>query len=122
MNKSGEFMSDSKSKFIHINNTDIKQLDDDGKPLNGIRIYADDFDNGMKTILRFRNGFLDGDLFNNSGELVLQKPAVESEGHQEYWRENKLHRDNGEPAVYSNGFKDKEWWEYGEKISKNKPE
>lgn len=111
-------MSDSKSKFIHLNNTDIKQLDDDGKPLNGIRIYADDFDNGMKTILRFRNGFLDGDLFNNSGELVLQKPAVESEGHQEYWRKNKLHRDNGEPAVYSEGFKEKEWWENGVRIIK----
>lgn len=108
-------MKKSASIFIEHNGKIRKQLDENGNPLNGIRVYAKDYDKGKKTLIRFRNGFLDGDLFDSKGNFVMQKPAVESEGHQEYWRKGKLHRDNGEPAVISEGFFVKEWWLNGER-------
>ena len=109
-------MEKSASMFLNVNNTNSIQKDENGNPCEGIRLLADAYDNGKRVILRFRNGMLDGDLFDNEGNLVVQKPAVEAEGHQEYWRANRLHRDNGEPAVYSNGFTEKEWWENGNRI------
>lgn len=48
-------------------------------------------------------------------KLIIQ-PAVETEGHIEYWRKGMLHRDNGEPAVYAEGFSVKEWWENNKRI------
>ena len=50
------------------------------------------------------------------GRLITVKPAVEKEGHIEFWRQNKLHRQDGEPAVISEGFAVKEWWENGIRI------
>lgn len=108
-------MNESKSKFININNTSKQQLGEDGKPINGEVLYADDYDKGIKTILRFIDGFLDGDIFDAKGNLIFQKPAVESKGHIEYWRKNKLHRDNSEPAVYADGLRTKEWWKDGKR-------
>lgn len=109
-------MKESKSKFIEYNNTQRKSYDENGNPLNGERILSDDYDNGKITLVRFINGFLDGDVFDKNGKFVMQKPAVESNGHQEYWRQNKLHRDNGEPSVYAEGFSVKEWWENGNRL------
>lgn len=109
-------MKESKSIFIKYNNTDIKSFDENGNPLDGERILADGYDRGKIILLRFRNGFLDGDIFDRKGNLVMQKPAVETGGHQEFWRKNKLHRDNGEPAVYAEGFSAKEWWENGNRL------
>lgn len=111
-------MENTKSLFININNLNKKQLDENGLPLNGLKIYAKDYNNGKKTILRFIDGFLDGDQFDEFGNLLRQKPAVETDGHVEYWRKNKLHRDNGEPAVLSDNFKTKEYWEDGIQIKK----
>lgn len=111
-------MEKTKSLFIDYNNTDNISHGEDGKPLNGMFVHAESYDDGKKVILRFRNGMLDGDVFDKNGNLMMQKPAVEAEGHQEYWRANKLHRDNDEPAVYSEGFKIKEYWVNGERIEK----
>ena len=102
---------ESLSKYLLLNNSDQKQQDKSGRILEGIRISETG-----NTIFRFRNGLLDGDIFNDKGELVVSKPAVESPGHQEYWREGKLHRDNGLPAVISESFKVKEWWVNGQRI------
>lgn len=98
-------MEKTLSLYQKINGTDFRQTDENGNILNGTRIGEDG-----KTILRFRDGLLDGDVFNSNGKLIVTKPAVECGGHQEYWRHNKLHRDGGLPAVLSNGLKDKEWW------------
>ena len=108
-------MEKSYSKFIDCNGSKVQQKDENGNVLNGLRVFADDYDNGKKTLLLFRNGYLDGDLFDNSGKFIMQKPAVEGNGHQEYWRQGKLHRDNGEPAVLAEGFTVKEWWIDGER-------
>ena len=91
-------MKDSKSIFLFLNNTDKQQLDADGIPLNGARV------------------FLDGDLFDTKGNLIMQRPAVDTDGHIEYWREGKLHRDDGLEAVYTDGFTTKEYWENGIRI------
>lgn len=109
---------DSVSKFIKFNNTDIQQKDENGNPINGTVVYAEDYDRGVVTVLRFIDGYLDGDLFDSNGNFLMQKPAVDSEGHQEYWRKNKLHRDNEEPAVYSDGFTTLEYWQNGKRIEK----
>ncbi len=107
---------ESKSIFIQLNNTDKQQIGENSLPINGAVFYADDYDNGKKTILRFIDGYLDGDVFDENGKFVMQQPAVEGKGHLEYWRKNKLHRDNNEPAVCTNGFIEKEWWENGVRI------
>lgn len=106
-------MEESKSIFIQFNGTNKQQVDSDGNLLNGTVLYASDYDNGKKTILRFIDGFLDGDVFDEYGNFVMQNPAVEGTGHLEFWRKNKLHRDNEEPAVLAEGFSIKEWWESG---------
>lgn len=96
------------SMYESLNGTDFLQKDESGNILDGTRLSPDG-----KTILRFRNGFLDGDVYGPTGKLIVTKPAVEGSGHQEYWRRNRIHRDDGLPAVLANGLKDKEWWKDG---------
>ena len=109
-------MEESKSFFLFLNNTDKQQRDEHGNPINGTRIYAEDFKKRKHTILRFIDGFLDGDLFDTQGNLIMQRPAVDTDGHQEYWRKNRLHRDGSAPAVYSDGFTGEEWWQDGKRV------
>lgn len=97
-------MEKTLSRYQNLNGTDYRQFDEYGEPLNGTRISED-----LKTILRFRDGYLDGDVISR-GRLVVAKPAVETSGHQEYWRKNRLHRDGGLPAVISDGLSKREWW------------
>ena len=106
-------MVKSFSRYLKLNGTEYRQQDENGINLNGVRISEDG-----KTVLRFRDGYLDGDIINSRGKLIVVKPAVETEGHQEYWRKNKLHRDDGFPAVIANGLKDREWWIDGIKKEK----
>lgn len=94
-----------------LNNTDELSLDENGKPCEGTRLSLD-----KKTIYRFHNGMLDGDVYDKNGNVIMQKPAVETKGHVEYWRKNRLHRDKGLPAVQSVGFSKSEFWENGVKI------
>ena len=101
------------SKFIDFNGLDVQLHDENGYLKNGAYFDANDYDKGIKTILRFRDGKLDGDIYSKDGKFVMAKPAVEGPGHMEYWRDGKLHRDNDEPAVISNGFCDREWWKDG---------
>ena len=101
--------------YIEHNNSNIVTLDGNGHPMNDTRIDADAFDQGKKIILRFRNGLLDGDIYVND-RYITTKPAVETTGHVEYWRQGKLHRDGGLAAVSSCGFTTKEFWEDGQRI------
>lgn len=65
-------------------------------------------------ILRFKNGLLDGDYFDKNGIFIKVQPAVEANGHLEFWRNGKLHRDNGEPAIYSDNYNELYFFENGE--------
>lgn len=111
-------MNNSKSLYINENNSNKIHLDDFGRPLNEVRIDGDAYDKDKtKIILRFRNGLLDGDIYVE-GKYVRTKPAVEApNGHIEYWRAGKLHRDGELAAVSSDGFTHKEYWINGERVS-----
>ncbi|MBR2108303.1 MAG: hypothetical protein IJ937_13665 [Treponema sp.] len=107
----------SLSKYLQFNNQSIQIFDKFGNPLNGCTIDDKAYDIHSKIIiLRFRNGYLDGDEFDESGNYVATRPAVETFGHIEYWREGYIHRDAGEAAIISNGFKTYEYWENGKQV------
>lgn len=105
---------ETKSLFYVDSETIIRSTDENGNPAEGTRITIKD---DKEVIMRFRHGLLDGDSFTKDGKLIVQ-PAVETEGHIEYWREGKLHRDGGLEAVYTDGFTIKEYWENGIKKEK----
>lgn len=100
---------ETKSLFYVDSETVIRSYDENGNPAEGTRMIIQ---NDKEVIVRFRNGLLDGDSFTKDGRLIVQ-PAVETEGHIEYWREGRLHRDDGLPAIYSDDFSIKEYWENG---------
>lgn len=109
--------AESKSLYININGKTNQIIDEYGNPINGWRIDSDAYDKDKKIIiLRFRNGFLDGDEYDKDGNYLGTRPAVESSGHIEYWRCGRLHRDNKEAAVISNGFRTYEFWQDGKKL------
>lgn len=103
---------ETKSLFYVDSETVIRSCDENGNLVEGTRMTVK---NDKEIILRFRHGLLDGDSFTKDGKLIVQ-PAVETEGHIEYWREGKLHRDDGLEAVYTDGFTTKEYWEKGIRI------
>lgn len=108
------------SKYIFYNLKDIISQDENGNVINGPKLDAEEYAKGNSILLRFRNGLLDGDVFDSKGNLIEQVPAVEGKNHQEYWRKNKLHRDGGLPAVISGEPPVFEWWVDG--IRQEKPE
>jgi hypothetical protein len=96
----------SDSYHLESNGTLDVCRDKDGRLLEGTVITEDG------VIRRFHNGLLDGDSSTRDGKVITQ-PAVEGPGHLEYWREGRLHRDHGLPAVSSRGFHHREWWVAG---------
>lgn len=55
-------------------------IDKDNKLCSGEKVLPDG------TIVRFVNGFIDGNIYDNNGEIVLSRPAViYSCGGQEFW-------------------------------------
>lgn len=109
----------SLSKYIYYNCKDIVFQDENGNVINGVKLDSEEYEKGNSVILRFKDGYLDGDSTDEKGNLKTQLPAVEGENHQEYWRHNKLHRDNGLPAVISGKPPKYEWWIDG--IKQNNP-
>jgi hypothetical protein len=100
----------SNSRSLHIESNGSRELYlRDGLPAGETVLTKDGF------IHRFIGGLLDGDYYLKDGSRAAL-PAVEGPGHLEFWREGKLHLDNKLPAVYSNGFRHKEWWENGKLI------
>ncbi len=108
-------MTKTCSLFYKDDDTVISSTDENEKPAEGLRIGKDKDKN--EVLLRFRHGFLDGDSFDKNGTPFTQ-PAVERpcDGHLEYWRQGKLHRDNDEAAVITAGFMEKEYWEEGMRV------
>lgn len=108
-------MTGTRSLFYKGDDTAITSAGEDGNPAEGLRIGKDK--DGNEVLLRFRHGFLDGDSFDRSGTPITQ-PAVERpcDGHLEYWRQGKLHRDGGEAAVVAAGFAEKEYWVEGIRV------
>jgi hypothetical protein len=63
-------------------------------------------------VLRFKNGFLDGGE-NIAGEPM---PAIDlPNGHNEWWKEGMIHRDDG-PAITTNWGSWEEYWDQGRLI------
>ena len=105
------------SLYIDKNCNKVPKYDENNTLTNGYRIDENIYDNqGKIIILRFRNGFLDGDEFDNNGLFLGTRPAVETTGHIEYWRKGCLHRDENQPAVITKGFKICEYWQEGKRI------
>lgn len=99
----------SDTYHLESNATDDICRDESGRLLEGTVITEDGI------IRRFHNGLLDGDSYTPEGKLIVQ-PAVEGPGHLEYWRNGRLNRDHGLPAVSSRGFHHNEWWVAGHYI------
>ena len=107
---------ESASLYLYANGSDIKKYDENNIPSNGYRIDKKIFDTqGKIIVLRFRNGYLDGDEFDDNGNFIGTRPAVETVGHIEYWRNGFLHRDGKQPAIITNGFKTFEFWTQGKR-------
>jgi hypothetical protein len=100
---------ESRSLHIESNNRNEVCKDVKGKLLEGTLIDTEGI------IHRFRHGLLDGDVEGKDGNILIF-PAVEGNGHLEYWRKGALHRDGGLPAVISEGLREKEWWNEGLRI------
>lgn len=103
----------SLSKYIYYNCKNIVCQDGDGNVMNGAKLDSEAYARNEVIIVRFRNGCIDGDIFDSNGIFKMALPAVEGRNHQEYWRQNKLHRDNGLPAVISGDPVQYEYWENG---------
>jgi hypothetical protein len=101
----------SLSKHLETNGKREKCHDKAGKLLEEAVITADGY------IHRFRAGLLDGSTEKDG--ITITQPAVEGPGHLEYWRAGNLHRDEGLPAVISDGLKKREWWVNGEFVRKD---
>lgn len=79
----------------------------DGKLLNGEIQYR--FENEEEdTICRFRDGLLDGNVYDKSGNLLEKRPALEyGFGGTEYWRNG---TPDGFPAIVQNfGYYEEDW-------------
>lgn len=102
------------SLYIEMNGKNILHNDEYGNLINGTRIDTIAYNNDKKIILlRFRKGLLDGDEYDENGNYIETKPAVETTGHIEYWRKGFIHRDDGLAAIITKGFSEKEFWENG---------
>ena len=92
--------SETAARFTHLAGQQV--TDAQGRPL-----VNDTIDRDTGTVLRFRNGYLDG------GNL----PAVECpDAHMEFYKSGQLHRESG-PAVVSDYGKVKEFWKGGLRLS-----
>lgn len=108
--------SSTLSKYIFYNLKDIVCQDDNGNVINGTKLDSEEYSKGNSILLHFRDGYLDGDVFDKKGNFKEQLPAVEGKNHQEYWRKNKLHRDGGLPAIISGEPPKFEWWVNGVQV------
>jgi hypothetical protein len=97
-------MMETKAKFLKY--LDAVVRDGDGNKLDG-----DYYQRGV--IMRFKDGLLHGE----NGEAAIET----EEGHMEYWKNGKIHADDG-PAVLSlredaGGNRYAEFWKDGIRVS-----
>ncbi len=87
----------------------IPVIGKDGKLLNGevkYRFEGEEED----TVCRFKDGFLDGNIYDSEGHIAEVRPALEyAYGGAEYWTKGFPH---GFPAVQQNfGYYEEDWKE-----------
>ena len=61
---------------------------------NYVRMNEKTFSDG--TIVRFVNGYIDGNIYDHFGNVIYTHPAIEYPGGQEYWTKGYPH---GLPAI-----------------------
>ena len=71
------------------------------KKLNGERRYPDG------TIVRYVDGYIDGNIYDKEGNIVQRYPAVEYKDGKEYWSRG---YPDGFPAILQNCDLDQEYW------------
>lgn len=87
----------------------IPVIGSDGKLLNGEKKLSDG------TIARFVDGLLDGNIYDQKGKIVEQRPALEYEYEgTEYWTKGKPH---GYPAISQAYHTIEEDWEDGQIVA-----
>ena len=91
--------SESKSKLKDKFGIQYKQ--NFWKKLNGERRYPDG------TIVRYVDGYIDGNIYDKEGNIVQRYPAVEYEDGKEYWTRG---YPDGFPAILQNCDLDQEYW------------
>lgn len=76
-------------------------VDNNNKLLNGEKTLGDG------TIVRFVNGLIDGNIYDDKGNIVDQHPAVEYPLGQEFWEKGVP---KGYPAISQNmGYYEEDW-------------
>ena len=91
--------SESKSKLKDSFGIQYKQ--NFWKKLNGERRYPDG------TIVRYVDGYIDGNIYDKEGNIVQRYPAVEYKDGKEYWSRG---YPDGFPAILQNCDLDQEYW------------
>lgn len=85
----------------------VPVTDKDFNLLNGEFKYKFNNEDG-EVLCRFRDGFLDGNIYDDSGKIIQVRPALEySYGGIEYWTNG---FPDGYPAVIQNfGYYEEDW-------------
>lgn len=93
----------SKSKCLSYLNK--RFIDNDGKPYEGVCEVFDGFS------ARFVNGYIDGNIYDKNGIIVVRRPAIEYENDgMEFWLKG---TPSGSPAVIQDCGKYEESWQGG---------
>lgn len=92
-------ISESKSKYKAFFGRPT--ISKDGKLYNGEQNLPDG------TIIRYVNGYIDGNIYDSRGEVVYTYPAIEYDEGKEYWTKG---HPNGFPAICQKlGFYEEYW-------------
>lgn len=79
----------------------IPIIDKNNELLNGEKTLKDG------TVVRFVNGLIDGNIYDDKGNIIQQRPAVEYSLGQEFWTKGVP---KGYPAVSQNmGYYEEDW-------------
>ena len=95
-------ISESKSKLKE--KFGIQHKERFWKKLNGERRYPDG------TIVRYVDGYIDGNIYDKAGNILQRYPAVEYEDGKEYWTRG---YPDGFPAILQKSDLDQEYWSCG---------
>lgn len=95
-------ISESKSKLKE--KFGIQHKERFWKKLNGERRYPDG------TIVRYVDGYIDGNIYDKAGNILQRFPAVEYEDGKEYWTRG---YPDGFPAILQKSDLDQEYWSCG---------
>lgn len=98
----------SESQSLYKKFFKIPILDKNGELLNGEQHKSDG------TIIRFVNGYIDGNIYDSHGEVLFTYPAIEHEQGKEYWTKG---LPQGFPAISFIFGLYEEYWADGKIVS-----